>query len=116
MRAAGLDAIDTIMETEAVLISGQHAAPFAKLVQMIKTRITGILTAQKFVYLQYNLPKAMLEEASKITPGKKAPTVIALEDTGAGEAWVAVSVMCAKKELHTKMDDLEELGATDILV
>lgn len=48
----------------------------------------------------------------RITPGKRAPTVTALEAPG----WVAVSVMVEKKQIANKMDELTEVGATDILV
>lgn len=51
----------------------------------------------------------------KITPGKRAPTVTNLDNTGETEEWVAVSSMVARKELATVMDDLTEVGATDIL-
>lgn len=61
---------------------------------------------------QYNIPREKLATACKITPGKRAPTVTALEDPG----WVAVSAMVEKSNIATVMDDLEGVGATDILV
>jgi len=59
--------------------------------------------AAKYVMLTYNIKRASLEQASKITPGMKAPTVTPLEDA----EWVAVNVMVPKKEVHDKMDELE---------
>lgn len=53
-----------------------------------------------------------MAEACKITPGKRAPTINALEEEG----WVAVSAMVEKKRIATVMDDLTSVGATDILV
>lgn len=44
--------------------------------------------------------------------GKKAPSVTPLQDNG----WFSVSVMVLKKDIVEKMDQLEEVGATDILV
>jgi ATP phosphoribosyltransferase-like protein len=49
---------------------------------------------------------------TKVTPGRRAPTINALEEEG----WVAVSAMVERKRIATVMDELTELGATDILV
>jgi ATP phosphoribosyltransferase len=47
-----------------------------------------------------------------VTPGKRAPTITALEEDG----WVAVNAMVEKKRMAPIMDKLAEIGATDILV
>ncbi|EPQ66840.1 Bgt-771-2 [Blumeria graminis f. sp. tritici] len=70
------------------------------------------LAAQRFVLCQYNMERAILDSALKITPGKRAPTINALEEEG----WVAVSAMVEKKEIATIMDQLAKVGATDILI
>lgn len=111
MRAAGLKAIDTVVESSAVLIKSRKVSN-EKLVNMIAARIRGVITAQMYVLCQYNIPRTKLQEATKITPGKRAPTLQALEEDG----WVAVSSMVTKKEIATVMDDLAGVGATDILV
>ncbi|KAJ1729017.1 ATP phosphoribosyltransferase (ATP-PRTase) (ATP-PRT) [Coemansia sp. Benny D160-2] len=113
MRAAGLHAIDTVMETESVLITNAHAR-FPHLAETIKQRVEGVLAARKYVLCQYNIERGMLEQASAIAPGRQAPTVTSLEPMGG--AWVAVSVMIEKRCLAEKMDALKELGATDIIV
>jgi ATP phosphoribosyltransferase len=48
MRAAGLKAIATVVESTAVLISSKHPSD-PKLVNLITNRIKGVITAQKFV-------------------------------------------------------------------
>lgn len=111
MRAAGLKAIDTVVESTAVLIKSTSVSN-EKLVNLIAARIRGVITAQKYILCQYNVPRAKLAEATKITPGKRAPTVTALEEDG----WVAVSSMVEKKNIATVMDELTAVGATDILV
>ncbi|KAJ2401286.1 ATP phosphoribosyltransferase (ATP-PRTase) (ATP-PRT) [Coemansia sp. RSA 2559] len=111
MRAAGLHAIDTIMDTESVLITNQHAR-FPRLAETIKQRVEGILTARKYVLCQYNIARASLDAACTITPGRQAPTITSLEQEG----WVAISVMVEKRLLAEKMDALKEIGAADILV
>ena len=111
MQAAGLHALSTVVTSTAVLIASSHASQPA-LVSRIASRIKGVITAQRYVLCQYNIPRNLVEEATKITPGKRAPTITALEDS----EWVAVSSMVVKKDVAGVMDRLEGVGATDILV
>lgn len=128
MKAAGLKAIDTVVESTATLIKSKHPSN-QKLVDMIASRISGVISkscayplpqqasspypaAQKFILCQYNVARKGLEAATKITPGKRAPTITALEDP----EWVAVSSMVLKERIATVMDELTACGATDILV
>ena len=60
----------------------------------------------------YNVERLNLDAASRITPGKRAPTIMALEETG----WVAVSVMVERKRIAVVMDELTSVGASDVLV
>ncbi|OJJ42926.1 hypothetical protein ASPZODRAFT_154907 [Penicilliopsis zonata CBS 506.65] len=110
MKAAGLKAIDTVVESTAVLVKSRNTNN--SLVELITSRIRGVITAQKYVLCQYNIPRTELATASQITPGKRAPTITALEEEG----WVAVSSMVEKKAIATVMDELTKVGATDILV
>jgi len=111
MKAAGLKAIDTVVDSTAVLIKSKNPSNPA-LVNLIASRILGVITAQKYVLCQYNVKRSSLNEAKRITPGKRAPTISALEEEG----WVAVSSMVEKKKIATVMDQLSVVGATDILV
>ena len=130
MKAAGLKAIDTVVESTAVLVKSRKTTN--SLVELIASRIQGvisasyflpctimrlntnfsILAAKKYVLCQYNVPRGLLTAASKLTPGKRAPTITALEEPD----WVAVSSMVEKKDIANVMDDLTRLGATDVLV
>ena len=111
MRAAGLVPIDTVVHSTAVLISSSHPSQ-PPLVSLIANRLKGVITAQRYVFCQYNVPRDLIHEATKITPGKRAPTIATLDD----KDWVAVSVMIVKKEIAEVMDRLEAVGAADILV
>ena len=130
MRAAGLKAIATVIDSTAVLIQSKHPSD-PKLISLIESRIRGVITAQKYVLCTYNVERANLDKARKITPGmqpcqvfrspllalisvlgKRAPTIQNLEEEG----WVAVQAMVKRKEIAVVMDDLTNLGATDILV
>lgn len=114
MRAAGLRAIETILQTEAVLIKSRarkHPA-LEPLIDLVTGRIAGVVAASKYVVCQYNIPRGKLPAATAVTPGRRAPTISPLEEEG----WVAVSSMVEKKNVATIMDELMKIGAEDILV
>ncbi|KAK6067250.1 ATP phosphoribosyltransferase [Seiridium cupressi] len=111
MKAAGLKAIDTVVESSAILIKSR-APSNPDLVDLIASRIRGVIAAQRFVLCQYNIQRSSLSTATKIAPGKRAPTITTLDEDG----WVAVSVMVEKKKIALVMDELTKVGATDILV
>ncbi|OQO09099.1 ATP phosphoribosyltransferase [Cryoendolithus antarcticus] len=111
MRAAGLKAIATVVSSTAVLISSKHPSD-PSLVRLISARIRGVITAQKYVLCTYNVERASLPKATTITPGRRAPTVTNLQDA----QWVAVQAMVERKRIAQAMDQLSEMGATDIIV
>ncbi|GAO15301.1 hypothetical protein UVI_02041240 [Ustilaginoidea virens] len=111
MRAAGLKAIDTVVQSTAVLVQSRSSTN-TDMVDLIASRIRGVITAQRYVLCQYNIERTRLPEACKITPGKRAPTITTLDSDG----WVAVSSMVRKKEIALVMDELSRVGASDILV
>ncbi|KAI9017471.1 hypothetical protein BC832DRAFT_588733 [Gaertneriomyces semiglobifer] len=112
MREAKLHAIATLISSQAVLICNRKKRDTNPLIATIQARIQGVIAAQKYVLCNYNIARSRLPQAIKITPGKKAPTVSPLED----DSWVAVSSMILKNQVADIMDQLEAIGATDILV
>ena len=111
MRAAGLKAIGTVVSSTAVLLRSKRPSDPA-LVNLIAARIRGVITAQRYVLCTYNIPRAALDDARRTTPGKRAPTVTSLDQDG----WVSVSAMVEAHVIASVMDDLEAVGAEDILV
>jgi len=110
MKAAGLEIVETILHTESVLITNPHST-HNNMVNLLKHRIEGWITAKKFVMVTYNCSPDILEAVTKITPGKKSPTITSLTDGGH-----SVSGLVKKKDVVKVMDDLQAAGATDILV
>ncbi|TMW69427.1 hypothetical protein Poli38472_001583 [Pythium oligandrum] len=110
MKAAGLELISTIMDTQAVLIANP-ATKKTKLVNKIHQRILGYITATKYKMVTYNISKEKIEDAKRITPGRKSPTINTLTN---GD--YAISAMVEKNDVSEIMDQLVEVGATDILV
>ena len=99
------------METEAVLLSNPQSK-HPELTKRIVARIQGYIDSTKFQLINYNISRANLPAAVAITPGKKSPSILPLEDG----AWVAVQAMVRKKEVAEIIERLEKAGATDILV
>lgn len=110
-QAAGLEVIADVLQTQAVLIANPNAQ-HKELVHMMKRRIDGYITATKYSLIMYNVSTNLLADVVKITPGKRSPTVTAL-DNGDSKA---VSSLVLKKDVNKIMDQLYEAGATDILV
>jgi ATP phosphoribosyltransferase len=81
------------------------------LADRIVRRLEGVVIARAYSLLEYNVPRAKLREAEKITPGFNSPTVSALEDVD----WCAVRVMVKRGEVIEVMERLEALGASAIL-
>ncbi|PRP81315.1 hypothetical protein PROFUN_04550 [Planoprotostelium fungivorum] len=111
MQAAGLEAVHTIMTTQAVLVANPNSQHKA-MIEKVKKRMVGVLIAEKYVMCEYNIMRKNLEEACKITPGMKSPTISPLED----KEWLAVKVMIAKSDVNETLDRLEEVGAIAIWI
>ncbi|MCU1575995.1 MAG: phosphoribosyltransferase [Leifsonia sp.] len=110
LRAQGLEIFGpVILESAAVLISATSDLPG---ITTLQRRLQGVLVARQYVLMDYDLPLALLEAASAITPGLESPTVSPLRDTD----WVAVRVMVPRADTNLVMDKLYELGARAILV
>jgi ATP phosphoribosyltransferase len=110
LRDNGLEVIETIAQSQAVMIQSlQPRDP--KLCALVVRRLEGVLTAQQYTLLEYNVPRAKLKEAEELTPGFDSPTISDLEDTNL----VAVKVMVPKKKSIEIIDKLEAIGASAIL-
>ncbi|KAL8906430.1 MAG: hypothetical protein Q9171_006274 [Xanthocarpia ochracea] len=110
MRSAGLHAIGTVFESNAVLIRSRFPLK-QELMGKIARRIKGVIAAQKYQMCAYNVPQNLLEKTIEIAPGKRAPTVTSLD----GSDWKAVSVMVEKVKIADVMDELAGCGAEDIV-
>jgi ATP phosphoribosyltransferase len=110
MRAAGLEVVGEVIATEAILISNPHSE-HKDILKLIKRRIEGYHTSTKYVMMSYNIHNDLLAAALKITPGKKSPNITTLDD----DEYKAVSCLVPIKNSSAKMDELHDMGATDIL-
>ena len=112
LRQAGLKIFgEPILFSEAVLITRSGVAIPAELEILIR-RLQGVVTARKYVLLDYDVKKIDAQQACAITPGLESPTISPLQN----DEWVAVRAMVLRKETNRVMDELWALGARGILV
>lgn len=95
---------------ESVLIQNRQP-DHQEIADRVVRRLEGVVIARSYSLLEYNILKAKLAEAERITPGFNSPTVSQLEDP----QWCAVRVMVHHKEVIAVMEQLEKLGASAIL-
>ena len=110
LAANRLRILTDISQYETVLVQNR-AARQADVADRVVRRLEGVVIARGWSLLEYNVPRAKLADAEKITPGFNSPTINALED----QDWCAVQVMVKRKELIDVMDRLEAIGARAIL-
>ncbi|MBL0690923.1 MAG: ATP phosphoribosyltransferase [SAR324 cluster bacterium] len=111
MRAAGLELVDSILDSSPVLIAN-HNSPHKNLIGVVKRRLEGIKISHKYCLIEYNIKKENRYLGEKLTPGFQSPTVLALED----DAWVAIKSMVLKTSINRLLDELPKVGASAILV
>jgi len=111
MKAAGLEEVAVVMPTQTVLVANPHTSKH-DLVETIRKRIAGYLTADAYLMVAYNVHRDNLDRCKVITPGKNSPTVSPLDRND----WCGVSALVPKKQAPSCMDDLEANGAKDILL
>jgi ATP phosphoribosyltransferase len=112
LRQAGLEIFgDPILTSEAVVIS-RTGVEIAPEVEILIRRLQGVVTARRYVLLDYDVKKVDLEAACLITPGLESPTISPLQK----EDWVAVRAMVLRTQTNLIMDQLWALGARGILV
>ncbi|MDE6300021.1 MAG: ATP phosphoribosyltransferase [Muribaculaceae bacterium] len=109
----GLREEDTVVESEAVLIATPGLSDEKKqALDKLMFRFRSTLESRGMKYVLMNLPKDKVEEAVKILPGMKSPTILPLADP----AWVSLHVVLHEDDLWEKIEQLKNVGAADILV
>ena len=112
LRQAGLKIFgEPILQSEAVVISRTKSEIKPELEVLIR-RLQGVVTARRYVLLDYDVQKQHLDQACLITPGLESPTISALQKPD----WVAVRAMVLREETNNVMDQLWAIGARGILV
>lgn len=112
LRQAGLKIFgDPILTSEAIVIARKGFDIPGELEILIR-RLQGVVTARRYVLLDYDIEKVNVEAACAITPGLESPTISPLQKAD----WVAVRAMVLRKDTNRVMDELWSVGARGILV
>lgn len=116
LRQHGLVAFgESLCDSEAVLIEGAisngRSTTTAAARDQLAARVQGVVFGQQYLMLDYNCPRTVLDDASKVTPGLESPTISPLADP----AWAAVRALVPRKDVNAIMDQLASIGAKSIL-
>ena len=109
----GLKEVERVFESEAVLIANRNLGEADKAVlDELLFRIESHKISKGKKYLLMNLPKESLEEALKILPSMRSPTIMPL----ASDGWCSLHSVVGSSELWDKVHQLKAIGAEGILV
>ena len=109
----GLKEVERVFESEAVLIANKNlSAEDKELLDELLFRIESERVSRGKKYLLMNIPTASLEEAVKILPAMRSPTVMPL----AVEGWCSLHSVVDATDLWDKVRQLKAIGAEGILV
>ena len=112
LRQAGLEVIgEPIFRSQAILIARKDL-PDPAAVEVFVRRLNGVFVARSYVLVDYDIPNELVAPACVITPGIESPTVSPLQNS----TWSAVRALVPRKNVHTIMDELYDLGARGVLV
>lgn len=109
----GLVEVERVFESEAVLIANRNLSEEDKsTLEEILFRIDSHKLSRGKKYLLMNIPTASLDEAVKILPAMRSPTVMPL----ATEGWCSLHSVVEESTLWEKIRQLKAIGAEGILV
>ena len=109
----GLKEVERVFESEAVLIANKNlSAEERELLDELLFRIESERVSRGKKYLLMNIPTASLDEAVKILPAMRSPTVMPL----AAEGWCSLHSVVDSSDLWDKVRQLKTIGAEGILV
>ncbi len=109
----GLQEVETVMQSEAVLIGGKNlSAGGLKIIEKLLFRIRASRTAKHNKYVLLNAPNNQLDKICKLIPGMKSPTVLPLVEPG----WSSVHSVIDEDKFWDIIEQLRDAGAQGILV
>ena len=109
----GLKEVEKVLFSEAVMIANKSLSDEKKkILSQLLFRIEAVERSRGMKYVLLNLPHEKIDEAIRILPGMKSPTILPL----AQEGWSSIHVVINERELWDKIEQLKAIGAEDILV
>lgn len=115
LEANGLEAFETVLESEAVLVRCRDGlrAEIAETGGLIMDRFDGVIASRQTKYILLNAPRDRLDEICAVLPGSDSPTVAPV--VGRDDV-VAVHAVCTEQVFWSTLERLKGVGARSILV
>ena len=115
LEANGLRALDTVFDSEAVLVRTMRDLGPEKdeLAEKLLSRLSGVLATKDAKYIMLNAPAEALREITAILPGAEAPTILPLHGR---PGHFAVHAVCQESVFWETLQKLKDAGASAVLV
>jgi len=114
LRANNLKILDTVLESNTVIISNKAALADTFKKQKMENLILllqGALAAEDKVGLKMNVPRARLSNVLSILPSLQKPTISSLTD----QNWVDVDTIISEKVVRDLIPKLKRAGASGLV-
>ncbi|GIU83095.1 MAG: ATP phosphoribosyltransferase [Acidobacteria bacterium] len=109
----GLREVETVMYSEAVLITQQNLGSAQKeILEKLLFRIRAVKAASENKYILLNVPNDKIERVCQLIPGMKSPTIMPLAESG----WSSIHSVIHKDDFWEVVEKLKQEGAQGILV
>ena len=115
LEANGLRAVETVFDSEAVLVRTKKPISDSKREQgeRLLSRIEGVLATRDSKYIMLNATEESLDKITAILPGADAPTIVPLHGR---PGHFAVHAVCQESVFWETLQKLKAAGASAILV
>lgn len=109
----GLVEVERVVASEAVVVAGRALSEEKRrILQQILSRFNAVKDSRDKKYLLMNIPADALDEAIRIVPAMRSPTVLPLAQSG----WYSLHSVVDASLLWEKIEQLKAIGAEGILV
>lgn len=115
LEANGLKALDTVLESQAVLIRTRKPLDAVRqgIAEQLVTRVEGVLATKESKYIMLNATSESLRAITALLPGAEAPTIVPLHGR---PGHFAVHAVCQESVFWETLQKLKAAGASAILV
>ena len=109
----GLVEVETVLQSEAVLIASPSLAPEKEdVLTRFLFRINAVLRARNTKYITLNTPTEAIPRIVELLPGMKSPSVLPLITPG----WSSLHTVVSEDDFWGIVEKLKQAGAEGILV
>ncbi|MBL7851569.1 MAG: ATP phosphoribosyltransferase [Cyclobacteriaceae bacterium] len=113
LQSNGLQEVEHIMDSEAILIAGPQPSNGTKdILDQLLFRIDAVHSARNNKYILLNCPDEAIPRITNIIPGMKSPTIMPLARPG----WSSLHSVVNENDFWNQIGQLKAAGAEGILV